>query len=364
MIRPSDGDRLNLYDLVKRKDRWITCPDTATAIEAKATTGTQRGIRFATSGELRIRMAQAARCLADFPTDLGWVVHGSGPWRATVSLRSGDVRVLLAQRDGDHTPMPLTLRWPVPVPREFDFELSVATERPVDVLVGPLWTPRTDLVPQLLGNGVELGPGLNPTVRNGPGVAVRYVEKKHPSEWAATYAKRELTADEKALWQHYVVDSARFPQALAAGSLDFVFSHHVLEHLVDPIGVLLRWWERLAPGGLLAGVVPDTRYTFDWRQPAWSIGDVREQCGLVDDMPTPAMFDRWCRHTAPDTTPENLRARDYSIHVNYYTPDLMRQVLDEVVARIEASSASVPDGVFLNAVRNGKDFGFLLRKPQ
>ena len=29
-------------------------------------------------------------------------------------------------------------------------------------------------------------------------------------------------------------------------------------------------WERLAPGGLLAGVVPDARFTFDWRQPAWS----------------------------------------------------------------------------------------------
>lgn len=363
MIRPPDGDRVNLYDLVKRKDRWLTCPDTVTAIEAKEPSGTQRGIRFATGGELRIRMAQAARCLADFPTDLGWQVQGSGPWRATVTLRCGDRSSRLALRHGDRSATPLSLCWPAPVPREFDLELAIEADRPVDVLVGPLWTPRTDLVPLLRGNGIELGPGLNPTVRNGPGVAVRYLEKKHPSEWAATYAKRELTADEQALWQHYVVDSARCPQAIALGSLDFVFSHHVLEHLVDPIGVLLRWWERLAPGGLLAGVVPDTRYTFDWRQPAWSIGDVRAQCGLEDDMPTPAMFDRWCRHTAPDTTPDNLRGRDYSIHVNYYTPDLMRQVLDEVVARIEASGALGPDGVFLNAVRNGKDFGFLLRKP-
>jgi hypothetical protein len=142
-----------------------------------------------------------------------------------------------------------------------------------------------------------------------------------------------------------------------------VFSHHVLEHLVDPIGVLVRWWERLAPGGLLAGVVPDARFTFDWRQPAWSLADVRAQLGAVDDAPTDAMFERWCRHTAPDTTPANLRGRDYSIHVNYFTPDLLRRVLDDVAERIAAAGGAAPDGLFLNAVRNGKDFGFLLRKP-
>jgi len=178
------------------------------------------------------------------------------------------------------------LHWPAPAPRASDLELVVESARPVDVLCEPLWTSRSDLVPLLRGDGVELGSGLNPTVLPGPDVRVRYVEKKHPSAWAATYAKRELTAAEQALWDHCVVDSARMPTAIPSASLDFVFSHHVLEHLVDPIGVLVRWWERLAPGGLLAGVAPDARFTFDWRQPAWSLADVRAQLGAIDDAPT------------------------------------------------------------------------------
>jgi hypothetical protein len=49
--------------------------------------------------------------------------------------------------------------------------------------------------------------------------------------------------------------------------------------------------------------------------------------------------------------------------VNYFTPDLLRRVLDDVAERIAAAGGAAPDGLFLNAVRNGKDFGFLLRKP-
>jgi SAM-dependent methyltransferase len=354
---------VNLYDLVKRRDRWIDGPNGLAAIEAKLPAGTQRGARFPAGGALRVREAHAARCLADFPTDVGWQAQGQGEWRLAVNLCAEGRRWPLAAVAGDRAPVAVPLRWPAPTPRAFDLEIEVVSARPVDVLCGPLWTPRTDLVPLLRGDGVELGPGLNPVVLPGPDVRVRYVEKKHPSQWAATYAKRELTAAEQALWDRYLVDSARFPTAIPPGSLDFVFSHHVLEHLVDPIGVLVRWWERLAPGGLLAGVVPDARFTFDWRQPAWSIADVRAQAGVVDDAPTDAMFERWCRHTAPDTTPASLRGRDYSIHVNYFTPDLLRLVLDDVVARVDAAGGATPDGVFLNAVRNGKDFGFLLRKP-
>ncbi|MBM3962639.1 MAG: hypothetical protein FJ306_12165 [Planctomycetes bacterium] len=62
---------MNLYDLVKRRDRWLDGPNGLAAIEARLPTGTRRGVRFPAAGALRIRAAHAARCLADFPTDVG-----------------------------------------------------------------------------------------------------------------------------------------------------------------------------------------------------------------------------------------------------------------------------------------------------
>jgi len=251
----------------------------------------------------------------------------------------------------------------VPVPPHFDLVVRAAPAEPLLLLVGPLFNPRAAILPLLRGRGVEVGPGLNPVVRPQAGIDVRYVEKKHPREWAATYAKRKLTAAEMALWDRYVVDSARYLTGFADGSLDFIFSNHVLEHLVDPIGTLLRWWNRLAPGGILAGVVPDARFSFDWRQPAWSIADVRAQRGMESDEPTQDMYERWCRYTSPENTPESLRARDYSIHVNYFTPELMRQVLDDVVHELPQGGRPAPDGMVLQSTVNGRDISFLLRKP-
>jgi SAM-dependent methyltransferase len=269
---------------------------------------------------------------------------------------------LASVQGGPSVETDLKLNWPVPVPRRFDLVVRAAPERPLLLFVGTLLDPRATILPLLKGRGVEVGPGLNPIMRPQPGIEVRYVEKKHPREWAATYAKRELTAAEVALWDHYVVDSARHLTGFADGSLDFVFSNHVFEHLIDPIGTLLRWWDRLAPGGIVAGVVPDMRFTFDWRQPAWSIQDIRAQRGMEADEPTEAMYERWCRYTSPESTPESLRSRGYSIHVNYYTPLLMRQVLDDVAEDLARRGRPPPAGVFLQSTVNAKDFSFLLQK--
>ncbi len=42
-------------------------------------------------------------------------------------------------------------------------------------------------------------------------------------------------------------------------SVDQLYSGHVVEHLDDPIGALLRWFEVLKPGGDLTIVVPNHR---------------------------------------------------------------------------------------------------------
>jgi SAM-dependent methyltransferase len=354
---------MNLYDLVLRKDRAIDIAGSVESCTVKRPTGSMRALRFAPGSNLCVRSAHEAQCLSDFPGNPGWQATGNSEWSAVVEIKSPNWSAILAEAHGDASvEVDLSLGWPVPVPSHFDLFVRAAPTRPLLLLVGPLFNPRTAILPLLRGRGVEVGPGLNPVVQPRHDVDVRYVEKKHPREWATTYAKRELTKVETALWDRYIVDSARYLMGFEDGSLDFIFSNHVLEHLVDPIGTLTRWWDRLAPGGVLAGVVPDARFTFDWRQPTWSIDDVRAQRGMETDVPTQEMYERWCCYTSPENTPQSLRARDYSIHVNYLTPTLMRQVLDEVVREIEQRGRSAPDGVFLQSVANGKDFSFLMRK--
>jgi SAM-dependent methyltransferase len=352
---------MNLYDLVRRKDRALEIRGAVEACEVKTPAGAMRAVRFAPGSVLRVRAAHEAHCFLDFPSEPGWRASGDGAWSITVDVESaGEHATLVAAEGGAADEVDLKFRWPSPVPPRFD--LPVRATRPLLLLVGPLFNPRAKLMPLLKGRGVEVGPGLNPIVRPQAGIDVSYVEKKHPRDWTATYAKREPTAAEMALWDRYVVDSARHLEGFAEGSLDFIFSNHVFEHLVDPIGTLLRWWDRLAPGGVVAGVVPDQRFTFDWRQPPWSLAEVRAQRGMQDDAPTQAMYERWCRYTAPGSTPDALRAKEYAVHVNYFTPTLMREILDDVTGELRARGRPGPDGVFMESVLNGKDFSFVLRK--
>jgi predicted SAM-dependent methyltransferase len=49
------------------------------------------------------------------------------------------------------------------------------------------------------------------------------------------------------------------------GTIDYIVSLHLLEHVTDPVSVVLHWLNILKPGGGLGIVVPDWRYTWDAR---------------------------------------------------------------------------------------------------
>jgi SAM-dependent methyltransferase len=355
---------MNLYDLVRRRDRALDLIGSVRSVELARAGGAVRAVRFAAGSRVRVRAAHEASYLGTFPSNPSWSIVAAAGDLLEISVEYNDTRFKLgsASGSGSSTESPIVWRWPVPVPLQFDLTVETRGSASIDLIVGPLFNPRASLLPMLQGAGVEVGPGLNPSVLPSASLRVEYVEKKHPKDWAATYAKRELTAAEMALWDLYVVDSARFLTGYRSESLNFVFSSHVLEHLVDPIGTLIRWWRKLAPGGVIAGVVPDARFTFDWRQPRYSLADVRSQYGLESDEPTEEMYARWCRYTSPENTPESLRARNYSIHVSYLTPELMREILDEVAARVDRSGGAPVTAMYLESVPNGKDFGFLISK--
>lgn len=55
-------------------------------------------------------------------------------------------------------------------------------------------------------------------------------------------------------------------------SIDYIVSLHTLEHVSDPVGVILHWLDILKPGGGLGVVIPDWRYAWDARQDAAPYG--------------------------------------------------------------------------------------------
>lgn len=354
---------MNLYDLLRRNDRSIARNDCdATAQDLKRKGGMVRCVRFETSGQLVIRDAHLASALRTYPENVDWLANGPVGAQVAVALRAfgSDLPIAVVQCEGERD-VPIKFRWPVPVPNQYDLvvfieQVEFEESSKIALIVGPAFDSRARVVPMLSGVGVEVGPGATPAVLPSREVNISYVEQKHPADWARTYAKRDFSDEETALWNRYVVDSADQLGGFDDGSLDFLFSSHVIEHLVDPISVFGRWWNKLKPNGIIAGVVPDCRYTFDWRQPLQDMNYLRCQEGLSADSPTEEMFELWCRYTAPENSPEGLRARGYSIHVNFYTPSHFRALLDECIVRYG------PAEMFLHAVPNGKDFAFMIRK--
>ena len=228
----------------------------------------------------------------------------------------------------------------------------------MELLVGPLVNMREHLLPLARGTGVEVGPGLRPQVLPKPGVDVSYIEQEDPREWLNLYNKtgERPTLPPEDLLKRYVRASAVALGGIADRSLDFIFSNHVFEHLPNPLGVLTNWLTALRPGGLVLGVVPDPRYTFDCRQPVMTTDEALAEEVIGGHDVNLAKYERWCRYTEPRHRPDSLIKRGYSIHVNFFTPETFRSTMAVLEAR------GVIDRVFVFTARNHKDFAFALRK--
>lgn len=252
----------------------------------------------------------------------------------------------------------INLDWPLWATEGYGFHLHLKNLGPDAVAVdtGLSFNSRARFLPLLKGKGVEIGPGLNPHILPSDEVDVSYVESASAEEWVRNYKKTDKPsiAEQNNLWSKYIVADAQMLSSLPDASLDFIYSNHVFEHLMNPVGVLENWRRKLKPSGVVAGVVPDCRYTFDLRQTpstvdAWVRQRSSGMWGVGQEQ-----YERWCRYTAPYNTPENLIQRKYSIHVHFYTPDTFASLTQLVVN----------EGLFERALfessPNHKDFGFLL----
>jgi SAM-dependent methyltransferase len=252
----------------------------------------------------------------------------------------------------------ISLDWPAWVGFAPGFDLVIENRggTACELATTRLFNPRFNLRPLLQGEGIEVGPGTNPFVKADANTSVRYVEAAPIETWVSNYGKSLDAENLKDLWASYIIGDAVTLDIIPDGSLDFIFSSHVFEHLNNPIQVLENWSSKLKAGGFVVAVIPDLRYCFDLRQPPSDPSDWIEEYTSQAHGLSLAKYEKWCRYTAPYATPESLIERNYSIHAHYYTSDTIIELAEIVQKR------GWYDRVFLNASPNNKDFGIALRR--
>ena len=215
---------------------------------------------------------------------------------------------------------------------------------------------RSHILPFAVGNGLEVGPGRNPHVKPSGATRVRYLEDVGRDEWLARY-HLEPSAENDAIWKNYLVGDAQTLEEVEHGSLDFIYSSHVFEHLMKPLGVLESWSRRLKPGGSVLAVVPDCRYCFDLRQNPSTLAEFDREYADRQWAPGRDKYEKWCSGTMIGTDPDSYIRRGYPIHFHYYTPSVFGQLAAKAMER----------GLFAHvgiwSEPNRKDFAFRLIKP-
>jgi len=362
---------MNLPDLLRRSDRAVKIvagQATPTVLrwaeEPRSVVVTEPGT------ELLLQRADEFLCLNDRPRDIGWRIWQTENGNGEAAFATFVVDILKAEcsshydtmfRTSEHTTncRNITLDWPQWAHNDESFHIRLRNDGaiPMAIDTGLSFNSRAKFFPLIQGNGVEIGPGLNPHILPSDKIDVRYVESASAEEWVRNYKKTDKPSivEQKNLWSKYIVADAQFLATIPDGSLDFIYSNHVFEHLMNPLGVLENWRRKLSPSGLIVGVVPDCRYTFDLRQFPSTSEDWHRQRSEGIWKTGLDQYERWCKYTAPYNTPENLIARNYSIHVHYYTPDTFAELGNLVVRE------GYFDEILMETSPNHKDFGFLLR---
>lgn len=168
------------------------------------------------------------------------------------------------------------------------------------------------------------------------------------------------------------------------GTLDYLCSSHVLEHLVNPVIALLEWHRVLRGGGFLYLVVPDKRYTFDEPRPLTPpehiIADFRNATTKVE----PAHVAEFIYQTdwnrlRPDIKPEQraehqrffhdeyvrlaAEGKFVDVHCHTFTPNSLLALLAAAGIAGEANSLfRVVDSAERYPAERGDGIGFLLQK--
>jgi SAM-dependent methyltransferase len=226
---------------------------------------------------------------------------------------------------------------------------------------------------RLQGHGVEIGPGHAPFPLP-DGVTVRYLDRWDPEENRALFP--ELGAEpgfpKPDIVSNLDVDRlSRLPD----GSQDFVIASHILEHLANPLAMVVDIHRVLRPGGLLVLILPDRHVTFDQERPPTSLAHVvdeyrRDIRQIPDDHVVEAIvaqvrFNGDRRDPAilagERTAPEIELHRRRSIHAHVWDMDEFGDVLEFAQHELAVSWTVVDTMPSGTAGSYGNEFGWLLR---
>ena len=285
-------------------------------------------------------------------------------WRAMAPTARGVLKVQIRGDDGhvaeretrlDGRPVDVVLPWRLGDPaRTHEIVLHAPRASRGPVFVGIFRKlDRGEAIALCTGRGVEIGPGPTPQVLPGPAVEVRYLEALLGESWWEAYGKMQAEDFDPALAPLYDKGEAHEIPA-EDGSLDFIFSSHVFEHLPNPLGHLQLWRRKLKPGGRVVAVVPELSGAGDYRAWPSTMAEWLQEFERGEMRPGAAHFRR---HAAARGNPHEQDRRwtgRQPIHVHFYTRANVTALLEEAVRRFGYSAFS------LRHTPNHKDFYFCL----
>jgi len=176
------------------------------------------------------------------------------------------------------------------------------------------------------GTGLEFGPGLKPHVLPSSDVKVRYIEQTRPREWQNTYNKKSDTSIPIESEELYIFGDISIISSIIDYKVDFIYSNHVIEHLLNPISVIKDSLKLLHSGKPFLGALPSAPNTFDLRQTPTTLDDLifleQEQYTTIPYY----CYERWVKYTERRATVESLVSRNYSVHITYWTLGLVEEL--------------------------------------
>ncbi len=245
---------------------------------------------------------------------------------------------------------------------------------------GP-WATRSRrrLTRHLIGTGLEIGPGHVPFPTR-PETRIVVVDRFDPDQNEAAYP---MLAGEQFTPPGIVaeLDTQRLCM-VADQSQDFVICSHVLEHVVEPIGLLSDLHRVLRPGGLLLLVLPDRHRTLDRYREGTPVEHLvaEHEAGVteLDDdhlvefltnvaIESPSDPTTFTRGLPTGATPEEREwifdtNRRLSIHAHCWDEDEFEPVLHYGIAHLGWRWELVDAMVAADEGVIGMEFGFLLQR--
>lgn len=348
---------MNLFDMIRRNDRNLELFGDVVQTKREFAGRTYRALRLSRGSGVRIRTPRRFLPFSRLPASIGWsAASESAPSTLCVTYQNAQRAALLSQPLGQ---LPVEVAFPLPRSSQVEPDgatLELRADKGACFLLINEVMDRGELIAMCRGTGIEIGPGHQPQIRPNEFVDVRYVEEKGAESWLGTYDSKDALAVDRSLWSRYVIgNAASIPTEDV--SLDFIFSSHVLEHLINPLKCLEHWSHKLKPGGIVACVVPDAMGCKDY---VFALSDPAQWEAEYDQSVATVSREHFVRYVQgrgmPPEQVERMIATGFSIHVHFYSRENILFLLSSCVSRGWFSEYS------LDFRPNNKDFYVVLRK--